>query len=512
MNNLNNKPKVNAVFGYIIEVVGEYPYRQKQIFKTKNVDDARLILISASSDKAYLLLDNGKFDIKVGDELIEIEVSNHIYTSDEQFGNVIDINGNIVLPIQKKVVVDTNGYSSPTFGSTHDLMKVKTLDTQLYTGIVVVDLLIPIGKGQRELIIGDRGTGKTHMALNTIINQSRRGVKSIYVSIGQKREDISRIYSVLKHYDAMKNTIIIDAPSTSAYQQYLAPYIGMAHAENISHKDDVLIIFDDLTKHANIFREIALLTDKPVGKEAMPGDMFFAHSSLLERAGSFKDKKTITALPIIKTVDGDITSLIASNVISITDGQIVTSSDLYAQGVLPAINIDLSVSRTGSSVQTRTITKVAGEVNKTFRAYKRHLKLANLDYDFNKETTALLKKGKLIDKMFNQKGYSLYSDKFILLTSKLITWNILSGIDNQQKALEFINLLINTNKEASQHYETILMNKKHDEKLLRDYFAYSLLQYSNYLGLNWHIEVENEFVPFDKEYLDFIVEKLGDKK
>lgn len=191
-------------------------------------------------------------------------------------------------------------------------------------------------------------------------------------SYWSKKRSNLRIYNTLKEYNALENTIIIDAPSTSAYEQYLAPYIGMAHAENISNFEDVLIVFDDLTKHANIIREIALLTDRPVGKEAMPGDTFFSHSQLLERSGSFVGRKTITALPILQTVDGDITSLISSNIISITDGQIVTSADLFSQGVLPAININLSVSRTGSSVQSRLVTKVAAEIGKIYKGYKRH--------------------------------------------------------------------------------------------------------------------------------------------
>ena len=319
------------------------------------------------------------------------------------------------------------------------------------------------------------------------------------------------IYNILRQYDALKNTIIIDAPATSAYEQYLAPYIGMAHAENISEKDDVLIIFDDLTKHANIFREIALLTDKPVGKEAMPGDMFFAHSQLLERAGSFVGKKTITALPILQTVDGDITSLISSNIISITDGQIVTSSDLFSQGVLPAINVNLSVSRTGSSVQNRTITKVAAEIGKIYKEYKRHLKLAMLDYEFNKETSILLYKGKMIDKMFKQRGFSLYSYNFTMLMSKLISWTILKGVKDEQKALMFLNALIETNKEAKAAFESIKTNENYDDNILRNYFAYALKQYSDYLNLGWEIEYDHEFISLEPDYLSKIAKTLGDK-
>lgn len=177
----------------------------------------------------------------------------------------------------------------------------------------------------------------------------------------------------------------------------------MAHAENISHFQDVLVIFDDLTKHANIYREMSLLVNRPVGKEAFPGDIFFSHASVLERAGKFADRKSITCLPIVKTVNNDITSLISSNLISITDGQIVTNTDLFANGILPAINIDLSVSRLGSSVQSSVIAKVASQINKKYRAYKRQSKLWTLKYDLNEETADLISKGKAIEQLFIQK-------------------------------------------------------------------------------------------------------------
>ncbi|WP_412031490.1 MSC_0619 family F1-like ATPase alpha subunit [Metamycoplasma buccale] len=504
-------PKISAIFDYIIEVEGNFPYEQRQMFTAKKNSDIKMILISATQDKAYLLSNNENKSLAIGDEIVKSKVKSEVFTSPLQFGNVIDINGNIILPSKEEVKPDKNDSYSPIFRLAHNLMTVKTLNEQLYTGITAIDLLIPIGKGQRELIIGDRQTGKTHIALNVIINQAKTATKCIYVAIGQKRESISRIYNTLKEHDALKNTIIIDAPATSAYEQYLAPYIGMAHAENISEKEDVVIIFDDLKKHANIFREIALLTDKPVGKEAMPGDMFFAHSQLLERAGSFVNKKTITALPILQTVDGDITSLISSNIISITDGQIVTSADLFSQGVLPAININLSVSRTGSSVQNRTITKVAAEIGKIYKEYKRHLKLAMLDYEFNKETSILLYKGKMIDKMFMQRGFSLYSYNFVMLMSKLISWTILRGIKDEQKALMFLNALIDTNKEAKTAFETIKSSENYDDNILKNYFAYALKQYSDYSNLGWEIECDHEFINFDNDYLNKIAKMLGDK-
>lgn len=504
-------PKITAIFDYIVEVSGEFPYKEKQFYTLADNSDVKLMLISATKNKAFLIANNKNHTLKINSEIILENAEARVDTFQNYFGKVIDIEGNIILPQKQVATNKAPAKGAKIFQLAHDLMTVQTLNKQLFTGIIAIDLLIPIGLGQRELIIGDRQTGKTHIALNTIINQVKNGVKCVYVAVGQKRESISEIYNTLAYHKALDNTIIIDASSTSAYEQFLAPYIGMAHAENISKIHDVLIVFDDLTKHANIIREIALLTDKPVGKEAMPGDTFFLHSQLLERAGSFKDRKTITALPILQTVDGDITSLISSNIISITDGQIVTSADLFSQGVLPAININLSVSRTGSSVQSQLVTKVAAEIGKTYKQYKRHLKLAMLDYDFNKETTLLLYKGKMIDKMFNQKGFSLYSQSFVLLMSKLISWAIFKGVKNEQKALEFIDKFIHINEQARNSYNVIMSGKSYDDNLVKAFFANALKQYSDYANLNWEVEIDQEFIAIDENQLKEIAIALGDK-
>lgn len=507
----NDMPRISAVFDYIIEVKGKFNYRQQQVFTSSKNENARLFLISAFADTAYLLSNEEGRKLAINDKIVLLNETNEVFTSNEHFGKVIDIYGNAILPVSQTISKTNDSVSSEMFKLAHDLMKVQRLNEQLYTGINAIDLLIPIGKGQRELIIGDRQTGKTHIALNAIINQAAKGTKCIYVAIGQKRESISKIYNTLNQHNALKNTIIIDAPANSAYEQYLAPYVGMAHAENISATDDALIIFDDLTKHANIFREIALLSNKPVGKEAMPGDMFFAHSQLLERAGSYKNRKTITALPIIQTVDGDITSLIASNVISITDGQIVTSAKLFAKGILPAIDIDFSVSRTGSSVQDRTIAKVAGVINKIYRKYKRHLKLSMLDYELNKEVSNLMYKGKMVDKLFSQRGYSLYSYNFVLMMSKIIQWSLIKNVKDEQKALMFIDEFINNCAEGKKHFEIIKSNNDYDDEIMKNYFAFALQEYSNYANLGWELQNEHSFLPIQEKFLNEVALKLGDK-
>ncbi|WP_029905603.1 MSC_0619 family F1-like ATPase alpha subunit [Mycoplasmopsis opalescens] len=505
-----NNPQVSAIFDYIIKVDGQFDYKQRQHFCLERDKNVEFILISANENSAFLLV-NKPEKVKINDRVILNDKEDKLVTYTKYFGHIINISGELIYPenVEQPNKVYPNNY--PIFNLAHNLMSVKRLDKQLYTGINAIDLLIPIGKGQRELIIGDRQTGKTHIALNAIINQANNGTKCIYVAIGQKKETITRVYNDLKENNALANTIIIDAPANSVYDQFLAPYIGMAHAENISHINDVLIIFDDLTKHANIIREIALLTDKPVGKEAMPSNVFFSHSSLLERSGSFLNRKTITALPILQTVDGDIASLISSNIISITDGQIVTSADLFAQGKLPAINLDLSVSRTGSSVQNRSITKVAGEIGKIYRSYKKHLKLAMIDYDFNKETSILLSKGKAIEKMFNQVGYNLYSTHLMIFMAKLASWNLLQGVKNDQLAFKFIDLFINKYEEANKAFELMKSGKDYDDEIMKNYFAYALTQFSDRYNLGWDINYKSPFLPIAQDFWTIIDNKLGGK-
>ena len=250
----------------------------------------------------------------------------------------------------------------------------KSVDTPLQTGIKAVDAMIPIGRGQRELIIGDRSTGKTALTIDTIINQKDTGVISIYVAIGQKRSKIAQIIQKLKDFDVMKNTILVVASaSDSVAMRYLAPYVGCTVGEYFMDKGkDVLVVYDDLSKHAWAYREVSLLLKRPSGREAYPGDVFYLHSRLLERACRLNEKNgggSLTALPIIETQSGDVSAYIPTNVISITDGQIYLESDLFFAGVRPALNVGLSVSRVGGSAQNKAMKKVAGKLRLDLSQY-----------------------------------------------------------------------------------------------------------------------------------------------
>ncbi|KKQ50111.1 MAG: ATP synthase F1, alpha subunit, F-type H+-transporting ATPase subunit alpha [Candidatus Woesebacteria bacterium GW2011_GWC1_38_13] len=286
----------------------------------------------------------------------------------------------------------------------------KSVDTPLQTGIKAVDAMIPIGRGQRELIIGDRSTGKTALTIDTIINQKDTGVISIYVAIGQKRSKIAQIIQKLKDFDVMKNTILVVASaSDSVAMRYLAPYVGCTVGEYFMDKGkDVLVVYDDLSKHAWAYREVSLLLKRPSGREAYPGDVFYLHSRLLERACRLNEKNgggSLTALPIIETQSGDVSAYIPTNVISITDGQIYLESDLFFAGVRPALNVGLSVSRVGGSAQNKAMKKVAGKLRLDLSQYWELATFAQFSSDLDVSTKEKIERGKRIIEVLKQPQY-----------------------------------------------------------------------------------------------------------
>ena len=287
------------------------------------------------------------------------------------------------------------------------VMDRASVNTPLQTGIKVLDALVPIGRGQRELIIGDRQTGKTSIAVDTILNQKNQNVICIYVAIGQKESTVSSVYETLKENNAMKYSIIVSASASSpAPMLYLAPYTGVTIAEDFMFQGkDVLIIYDDLSKHAVAYREMSLLLHRPPGREAYPGDVFYLHSRLLERAAKLNDKLgggSITALPIIETQAGDISAYIPTNVISITDGQIFLQSDYFYKGIRPAINAGLSVSRVGGAAQTKAIKKVSGTLRLDLASYRELESFAQFGSDLDASTKARLERGKRTQEILKQ--------------------------------------------------------------------------------------------------------------
>lgn len=289
----------------------------------------------------------------------------------------------------------------------------QSVSEPLMTGIAAVDALIPIGRGQRELIIGDRQTGKTAIALDTMINQAKQktGVVNIYVAIGQKNAKIARLVERLKREGVMEQTIVVaTSPSDPASMQYLAPYAGAAMGEYFRDKGEhALVIYDDLTKHAAAYRQMSLLLRRPPGREAYPGDVFYLHSRLLERAAKLSDAKgggSLTALPIIETQAGDVSAYIPTNVISITDGQIFLETNLFYQGIRPAISVGISVSRVGGAAQTKTIKSVSGGIKLSLAQFRELAAFAQFSTDLDAETKGRIERGQRLTEILKQPQYS----------------------------------------------------------------------------------------------------------
>ena len=298
----------------------------------------------------------------------------------------------------------------------------QSVDQPVQTGLKAIDSMVPIGRGQRELIIGDRQTGKTALAIDTIINQKGTGIKCIYVAIGQKNSSIAVVVHKLEEHGAMEHTIVVAAPAAeSAAMQYIAPYAGCAMGEYFRDRgEDALIIYDDLTKQAWAYRQVSLLLRRPPGREAYPGDVFYLHSRLLERAarvnaeyvekatdGEVKGKTgSLTALPIIETQAGDVSAFVPTNVISITDGQIFLESDLFNAGIRPAINAGLSVSRVGGAAQTTIIKKLGGGVRLALAQYRELAAFAQFASDLDETTRRQLERGQRVTELMKQKQYA----------------------------------------------------------------------------------------------------------
>ncbi len=309
-------------------------------------------------------------------------------------------------PIDGKGPIEYSG-TRPIESEAPGIIERKSVCVPLQTGIKAIDSMIPIGRGQRELIIGDRQTGKTEIAIDTIINQKNTDVICIYVAIGQKSTSVAQLASELQRNGAMERTIIVAAnASESAPLQYIAPYSGCAMAEYFREQGkDVLIIYDDLSKHAVAYRALSLLIRRPPGREAYPGDVFYLHSRLLERAACVDEKYgggSITALPIIETQAGDVSAYIPTNVISITDGQIFLETELFHSGIMPAINPGISVSRVGGSAQLKAMKKVSGELKLLYSQYRELRAFAQFGSDLDSDTKARLALGERIVEVLKQ--------------------------------------------------------------------------------------------------------------
>jgi F-type H+-transporting ATPase subunit alpha len=343
------------------------------------------------------------------------------------------------------------------------IMRAK-VNEPLMTGIAAIDSMIPIGKGQRELIIGDRQTGKTTIAIDTIINQKGKDVICVYVAIGQKASNIAKIVHTLNEYGATAYTVVVSSTAKDpAPLQYIAPYTGAAIAEHFMYGGrDTLIVYDDLSKHAVAYRTISLLLKRPPGREAYSGDIFYIHSRLLERASKLSDKAgggSMTALPIIETLQGDISAYIPTNVISITDGQIYLESDLFNAGIRPAINVGLSVSRVGGSAQTDAMKQVSGKLRLELAHYRELAVFAQFGADLDKSTAYAIRRGSLIEESLKQQQNTPMSLEKQIIRLYAVTSNLIRDI-KAHEINEFLDGLLTL---ITSYYPEILIKLKSGE-------------------------------------------------
>ena len=383
----------------------------------------------------------------------------------ELLGRVVDALGN---PIDGKGSITADKYM-PIERQASGIIARKPVTQPMQTGIKAIDGMFPIGKGQRELIIGDRQTGKTAIAIDAIINQKNNDVLCIYVAIGQKRSTVAQIYKKLEEAGALEYTTIVAATaSESAPLQYLAPYSGVAMGEYFMDQGkDVLIVYDDLSKHAVSYREMSLLLKRPPGREAYPGDVFYLHSRLLERAAKLSDKLgggSITALPIVETQAGDISAYIPTNVISITDGQIFLETDLFNSGFRPAINAGVSVSRVGGAAQVKAMKQVASKVKLELAQYNELLAFTHFGSDLDKATRDQLNRGSKIMEVLKQPQYSPYRVEEQVISFYCVTNGYFDDVPNE-KLRTFEKDLIEAIRNDSNILSEILEKKSLDDNL-----------------------------------------------
>ena len=365
------------------------------------------LVLNLEQDNVGAVILGGDTEIKEGDEVKRTGKIMQVPVGEAMIGRVVDALGR---PIDGKGAIKTTE-TRPVEYHAPGIADRKPVKEPLQTGIKAIDALVPIGRGQRELIIGDRGIGKTAIAVDTILNQKGQNCICVYVAIGQKASTVARVVKTFEEHGAMDYTIVVAATAAdSAPLQYLAPYAGVAMAEHFMYQGKAcLCVYDDLTKHAAAYRAMSLLLRRPPGREAYPGDVFYLHSRLLERAAKLNDELgggSITALPIIETQAGDLSAYIPTNVISITDGQIMLETDAFNSGIRPAINVGLSVSRVGGSAQIKAMKQVAGTMRLDLAQYRELAAFSQFASDLDKATKAQLDRGERVVETLKQPQYS----------------------------------------------------------------------------------------------------------
>jgi F-type H+-transporting ATPase subunit alpha len=427
-------------------------------------DKTKGIIIGFDSREVLALILGDEVDIDIGDRVWAKQEIFEVPVGEVFLGRLVNCLGQAL--DGKDEIISTE--SRPVFHEAAGIMDRIPLTEPLYTGIKIIDTTIPIGKGQRELIIGDRVSGKTTLAIDTIINQKERNVICIYCWVGGSLSALTRIIQILQEKDAIYYSIVVAAPASSPVsQQYLAPYVAATLGEYFMYKGrDVLVAFDDLTKHAWVWRQLSLLLERPPGREAYPGDIFYIHSQLIERAGRLSPEfggGSMTFLPIVETQQGDVTGYIPSNLIAMTDGQIYLSTSLFHEGFKPAIDLGLSVSRIGSKVQCDAIKEVSSRLRLEYAQYRELQRVSRLKTRLVKEVSERLRRGEVLRRLFIQPAHQIISWQEQVILFYAFQRNILDmlpeGATDEFKSKIFDYILKN--------YHQILKEITQEESLTR---------------------------------------------
>jgi len=418
------------------------------------------LALNLETDIVGAVLLDGESKIEYGDTVYSSGRTIEIVVGEELLGRIVSplgepMDGLGVIKSTKKRPIE---FSAPA------IMDRDKVNEPLQTGILSIDSMIPIGRGQRELIIGDRQTGKTAIAIDTILNQKGKDVKCVYVAIGQKASTISNIVNILRENDALEyTTIVCSTAKDPAPMQYIAPYSGCAIAEYFMYSGKAaLIIYDDLSKHAVSYRTMSLLLKRPAGREAYPGDVFYLHSRLLERAAKLNDKLgggSITALPIVETQAGDISAYIPTNVISITDGQIYLESELFNSGMRPAVNVGLSVSRVGGSAQCKSMRQISGQTRLNLAQYRELAIFSQFGSELDKSTQDILSAGNRLMETLKQPQYLNYTVEEMMVLLLVAQSEIISNLNHKEMKTFNAGLLSHINSTKPELFDELNSSK-----------------------------------------------------
>lgn len=492
----------------IVVVEGQHSYQFLEEIKFgKEING---IVIKANYYRAYVALvgKSTQESIKVGGKAFATSKVFSVSILNNFFGSIIDVNSNILVQTQDVDVVKVLDQKF-VLSEAKPLYTRKEVNQPLQTGTSAIDGLLPIGRGQKELIVGDAVTGKTGIAITALLSQKDTNVKNIYVAIGKKREELIEIKNVLLKRGLLEKTIIVaTAPDDSAASKFLAPYIGASIAEYLQEQgEDVLVVFDDLTNHADAYRELSLSTGSAPGREAFPGDIFYVHSRLLERCGRYEKEfggGSITMIPIAQTLDGDISGYIPTNIISITDGQIYTSADIFNEGRKPAIEISISVSRLGGQVQTNSMKKATSGLKNLISEYENFKKFASFNSSISEKDKETIAKGKAFEILIQQDEYEVVPLEVTTILFMLLKNGYLSLFFNEamNKSLELFVVLKDVIKTflskdvLGQKMVRILNEKDIDDVSIGLYLEHIILPLIKY-----HLLSENKWLRNNPEFI-----------